>query len=93
MIFEPDGYTNHQALTFIMLIIYISEQNGGHGWIGTDVSACLGAVQNFCGYNPQNAESQIVKEGAVIDESFLLLCYVMTQDVFDFLKFATTIGR
>ena len=38
MLFEPDGYTNHQALTFIMLIIYISEQNGGHGWIGTDVS-------------------------------------------------------
>ena len=30
MIFEPDGYTIHQALICIMIIIYIYEQNGVH---------------------------------------------------------------
>ena len=30
MLFEPDGYTNHQALICIMLMISISRQNGGH---------------------------------------------------------------
>ena len=53
----------------------------------------LRCSKTFSGYNPQKIESQNAKEGSAIDGSFLLLCYHRTQDVFDFLKFATTIGK
>lgn len=38
IIAEPDGYTNRQALIYIMLIISISCLNGCHGWICNRIS-------------------------------------------------------